>query len=380
MTFKQIESLVVVLLLTLSLCACQAQNSNGEEGQIVMQSDEQTVSQEILSSPAWQCAVQIEDIFVKPYSGMRLKVFEEKGFTLEEFTYDEIATRDFVSVQKDGADIQVKLSYDQSFPQKYRDCEVLYVRNIRLSENSKVDVWLHDGIKMGESINQLTEKYPGAVYDSEYKCYRYHPLSFEKTVHSQYYGDYDYFMDYTINDNMDIIRYAAENVEALMDSLSQITYEEKDYSSYSASVTASVPSVEGLTAGYTGYIRNYTQGNKAAKISFGNVAAVKIDDTELEKVFQTDTYTVYRAPRYSWSAFYVFKNNESVGICFSLWIVDNEGNVVVPDIHEKDIYGNEVGLLGGQQFVDFNATSSNTSFAYEMAIDIFNHAAQYVVS
>ena len=397
------------------LYACSYEgNSENSKGEIQNASEKiesvQTVSLngEVSNSQSWQGIVQIDGLVIRPYSGFQLKSFEDAGFQLKNNSFNKVASQDTVELEKDGVQVHAKLSYDKSKPQKYRDCAITYISYISLSDrkDSEIQVWIHDGIKLGESVEQLTSQYPYVAYHAKDKSYEWHPLSsiWERKGVSQgsNYLKYDYQIGYGIDDEMNIVDYSLTNGEALKNATDKIEYKTKSINDErGGDYHAIFQEPQAANAGDYSTANEYpicVDGEKGAKIFFERASlSKKEDDSKCEIVYQTEQYTVSRRvnPTLIEAGYQLYTNDENnmgYGIDFHLMILDSDGNIVDsnPDrrnytgIYGLQGYGDKYGVADGQKNIVLNPTPKNQDgsvpYAYFLAIDIFDHIAQYTVS
>ena len=408
MKIIKISCLSLVVLLIISLTSCN--NNSGTSGEtstppstVGTSSKPDNIisaSNDVVRAKAWRGIVQIENIIVEPYGKTLLQEFENAGFSLQEDSYDDLASKENISLEKEGVEVGLKIVRNEAAPSTYRDCKVAYVSSISFLEKNKdckVQAWIHDGIKMESPIDQLTEKYDTATYEASKETYCLYPISFtwERDHQDQHggYGAYDIKLNYQIDKNMNIVRYNFAGADALEKSSDSIPYQEEQVdeqfpqwgTDYYATLQAPITESE-----YWGLHYQFcTSGERAAKYRCGVSSLEKIDPSICTIEYQTDQYTVYRKENVAYlnKEFAILSNdpqNNGYGITFSLEILDSDGYIVNSnlDIAALTAFGyQKYELEDGQQYVDFNSYSSNEDvpYAYSVAIDIFDHLSQYCV-
>ena len=352
---------------------------------------------DILHAQAWQGIVQIENVIVKPYGDTTLKALEDEGFCMQEDDYDQLASTEELYLEKEGVEVALKIIRDETAPATYRDSRIAYVSSVSFSEKEKdcgVQVWVHDGIKMGDSIDQLTEKYDTAVYNAGKKTYQLHPISFawERNPEEGHggYGAFDIEIDYQIDKNLNFIKYnfiGADTLETLSESIPYQTQRVNERFHADHHSTFQAPTADKEYWGY--HYRFCTDGEKAAKYRCSVHNLKQIDPSVCTVEYQTDEYTVYREVNvaYADKKFSILRNDDQTGgygLNFELEILDSDGYIVNSneEMSALTVYGyQKYELEKGQQYVDFDSypNGSDAPYAYTVAIDIFEHLSQYSV-
>lgn len=394
-------SCIIFSFICIFLTAC-GNTASSNESSLFQNSDHNSVrnqaSEKILNAKAWSGTVQIEDIIVESYGDTTLKEFEDAGFAIEEDSYDNLAVSEELTLTKEGVQIELKISRDETSPSIYRDCKIAYVSSISFLEQNEechTQVWVHDGIKMGESIDQLTQKYDTVRYDANNKIYKLHPISFVwERSHKEagYFGEYDIELNYEIDSDQNFVRYellAADSLKTLSKSIPYQT-ERLDEFEGTCHATFDTPIGAERSAGnsWEGY-RFCTDGNNGAKYLCNVNKLKKINPSECEVAYETDQYIVYREVNVAYLSkqFSILKKDPKVngyGIAFRLDILDSDGYIVTGNLEplELTVYGyQKYELEEGQKYLDFSSysNSSNVPYAHTVAIDIFDHLSQYTV-
>lgn len=400
------------------VCGC-SRNSQNTGGGILGKASQ--VSDEVKNSGIFDGYVQIGDLVVKPYSGMLLSEFEKEGFEITDPEVDystRVGDHVGITLTKGNVEIYTDVITDESTPQVYRDCPITYIASVRLIPAEKeISVWIHDGIKLGESIDQITSLYPNAEYDSSEGAYTVHPLSFgwEYTAVDVLFQtvrmwDYDINVRYAIDDDFNIRGYNFYNFDLLAESVNAIPYEESvmDYGTYGEpyKMTMQIPTIRNDEPSINNLeiVPICTNGSSTAKVFFSGVDHIKsvtgdwvvlneIDISDKKPIYQTDTYSVYwndgaeQNSSTSEGKYILFNNdpdNYNYGICFSLMIVDSDGNIITSQPYMSHTKLADYVVMDGQKMLDIyeiqESGDTQTPYAYQLAVDIFDHMSRYKVT
>lgn len=416
-------SLLLAMIMLLSGCdtaSTQEDSSQKDSSQnpidAILGSSVQQVTDEVKNSKIWDRYVQIGDMVVKPYSGMSLREFEQAGFDIlkPDVGYDTLAGDNVdVTLVKENVEIQLRVIVDNNSPQKYGDCPVALITNVSLTpDDGNIPVWIHDGIQLGGEISQLTDIYPLAEYDSSNQAYTVHPFSFGWEYKTLIDMPYDFYTTYQLDDDLNISGYWCEHYDVLTSMTDLIPYEETTLEfgtwgdPYEITLQAPVNLEDSSMPSEYKILPICTNGTQIAKVFFSSLECTssehyplftslrEVDMSAAEKIYETDTYVVYwvKDREYyigpSYGKYHVLSkepSNAPFGVCFSLMIVDNDGNIVT----SKPYMGNDPQeaqyvVMDGQKMLDmadiYESGSSDNSYAYQLAIDIFDHLGQMTVA
>ena len=377
----------------------------------------QQVADEVKNSKIWDGYVQIGDMVIKPYSGMTLREFEQEGFDIlkPDVGYNTLVGDNInITLTKENVEIQTQIIADDGTPQKYGDCPIATISNVSITpDDGNIPVWIHDGIQLGGEISQLTDIYPLAEYDSSDQAYTVHPISFGWEYKAQPMIDmpYDFCTIYQLDDDLHINGYQCEHYDVMTTMTDSIPYEETTIEfgtwgdPYEITFQAPVNLEASIPSEYK-ILPICTNGTQIAKVYFINLDWAssedrplfsnlrEIDINEAEKIYETDTYVVYwqKDREYyigpGYGKYHVLSkdhNNTPYGVSFALMIIDSDGNIVTSKPYmDNDPQEAQYVIMDGQKMLDmadiFESGSSDTPYAYKLAIDIFDHLGQMTVS
>lgn len=407
-------SLLLAMIMLLGGCDTASTQEDSSQNPIdaILDSSIQQVTDEVKNSKIWDRYVQIGDMVVKPYSGMSLREFEQAGFDILEpdVGYDTLAGDNVnVTLVKENVEIQLRVIVDNNSPQKYGDCPVALITNVSLTpDDGNIPVWIHDGIQLGGEISQLTDIYPFAEYDSSTQEYTLHPLSFGW----EYDMPYDFCTTYQLDDDLNISGYWCEHYDVLTSMTDSIPYEVTTLEfgtrgdPYEITLQAPVNLGDSSMPSEYKILPICTNGTQVAKVYFTNLDWTasedrplfsnlrEIDVNEAEKIYETDTYVVYwqKEREYyigpGYGMYHVLSkdpNNTPYGVSFALMIIDSDGNIVTSRSYMNSFLSSaQIVAMDGQKMLDmadiYESGGSDTSYAYQLAIDIFDHVGQMTVT
>lgn len=387
-------------------------------------------NERVLNDKLWYGTVQIESIVV-PYNEVKLSSFEELGYelqleeleagNLQSKQYDEIVESNRISIVKDGLEVVVYLQ-ENSMDSSYRDAVIKYVEHIYRYDNFDIPIWVCGGIQFGDNIDEIPE-YTDVSVGWEERSTNEKTLNFLINLDGEArgfsaaepFGNYFNWAEeerfpvwgppkITLHaDNNNLINaYQFEHGLYAAQTQEKIEYQLETYQLDNGKVI-NCPTIDGEFVSYrdrygisagdkydsqASYITNacfYENGNSYAYVTltllhdnqvFGRSDSLLVYKGEEYSVYQIDFN--HNRSRDNENLAYLFclirddDVNQETPINFDLVIWDNTGKMI-PEFREEDSY-----TLFSEN-INLQTDYYESSFACQLAIDIFDHIAQYTI-